>query len=391
MINKEYILGINAFNIRFGGGVTHLVELLNCDSTLLNQFTKVVVWAPNETLIQLKDKKWLKKINSPYLNNKNIFSKLYWIFFKSNSEFNNEKIDILFIPGGTYLSRFRPYVTMNQNLLPFESTEILRYGLSFKLFKFLLLRFTQTLTNKNANGIIYLTPYAKNIVHTNLLKNTLYSIIPHGVNEKFNINPDQKKFRKTNEFTKQNPCKILYVSTIDIYKHQWNVVHAIYLLIKNGFYIKLILVGSPGTGSNKLFRAINKYDPNKFFTEYYPEVSYDKISDFYCNSDIGLFASSCETFGMILTESMSSSLPLACSNMSAIPDVIGKESCSFFNPLDINSIYNSVEKLYNDEDLRLFFAKNAFDRVQQFSWEKTTAATFSFLNKVKKNYQNAKK
>ena len=36
------------------------------------------------------------------------------------------------LPGGICLSKFKPSVTMCRNMLPFEWTELLRYGWSLK-------------------------------------------------------------------------------------------------------------------------------------------------------------------------------------------------------------------------------------------------------------------
>ena len=48
------ILGIDASNIRAGGGVTHLVNLLQDAEPLDKGFTKVIIWAGTSTLNQIK-------------------------------------------------------------------------------------------------------------------------------------------------------------------------------------------------------------------------------------------------------------------------------------------------------------------------------------------------
>ena len=65
------------------------------------------------------------------------------------------------------------------------------------------------------------------------------------------------------------PVKLLYVSTVDLYKHQWNVVSAVSELRKEGFDIKLTLVGSSYPKAlEKLNALIDKVDKNKKFINY---------------------------------------------------------------------------------------------------------------------------
>jgi hypothetical protein len=60
------VIGIDAMNIRDGGGLTHLREILNHkqESNLL--FDEVIVWGNDTCLQALPNKPWLKK-QIPYL------------------------------------------------------------------------------------------------------------------------------------------------------------------------------------------------------------------------------------------------------------------------------------------------------------------------------------
>jgi glycosyltransferase involved in cell wall biosynthesis len=303
--------------------------------------------------------------------------------FLSKHEYKKKNIDILFIPGGTYTGTFRPFVTINQNLLPFESDEIKRYGFGLNYFKFKLLKLLQEITNKNANGLIFLTNYAKETVtKVSNLKAENIIVIPHGVNNKFNLNPTKRIFRSTSEFTKI-PCKIIYISSIEVYKHQWNVVEAVEYLYKNGYNINLKLVGSAGSGSKRLRSVLN--ENNKHYVSYDGAASYNEIEKLYQEADIGIFASSCETFGMILTESMLCSLPIAASKMSAIPDVIGNAGL-FFDPLNSKDISDKIKLFYESDSLRTDFAIKGYNHVQKYNWEKSSTETFQYFKLILNKY-----
>ena len=61
------VVGIDASNLRAGGGVTHLVELLRAASPSPQGFTKVVVWASQATLARIEDRPWLVKRSNPVM------------------------------------------------------------------------------------------------------------------------------------------------------------------------------------------------------------------------------------------------------------------------------------------------------------------------------------
>ena len=69
----------------------------------------------------------------------------------------------MFVPGGIFLSTFRPYITMSQNMLPFDYEEILKFNFS-KRIKFFLIKIFQLRTFKQSKGIIFLTKYAQNTI-----------------------------------------------------------------------------------------------------------------------------------------------------------------------------------------------------------------------------------
>ena len=377
--NRKYIIGINAYNIRAGGGITHLSEILNnleFDSLNIKQ---VILWAPSFTLSKIETKPWLKKINTETENN-SFISRYKWLFLKSKSDFKNNGVDILLVPGGTYLGSFRPFVTINQNLLPFEAKEISRYGLSLNFFKFHILRFLQSTTNKRAEGVIFLTKYAKEkVLKVCNLEDKKSIIIPHGVNPKFKFNPNERTFRNVEDFNIFNPCKILYISSIEVYKHQLNVIEAIEKLHNEGLHVKLTLIGPPGSGTRKFQKKIQKTNPKVI--DYKGFASYETREKLYLEAEIGVFASSCETFGMILTESLFCSLPIAASNMSAIPDVLS-DSGLYFHPENIDEISNILKRMYSSPDLRREISTKGYAYVQKFDWKKSAFATFNFMQEI---------
>jgi glycosyltransferase involved in cell wall biosynthesis len=152
----------------------------------------------------------------------------------------------------------------------------------------------------------------------------------------------------------------------------------------------LDLVGSITTkkGGELFAKSRQVYDPEEKFVFYHGKKSQEELLKYYHSTNGFIFASSCETFGQILLESMASGLPIACSDRSALPEVLGKTG-HYFDPEDSLSIFEALKELLDSARLREELAANAFERAQTFSWEKCADETFGFIQKVFKKNQNS--
>jgi glycosyltransferase involved in cell wall biosynthesis len=372
-----YILGIDASNIRKGGGVTHLVELLKNSEPEKYGFSKVIVWSNRATLKKIHDRKWLVKSYDEWAN-KSLLTRAYWQRFRLKKVAKSFGCDLLFVPGGLDASGFKPMVTMHRNLLPFEWRELLRYGLSMRTIKFIILRFLQSISFRRADGVIFLTQYAQDVALkvTGLLKGSVV-VIPHGVDPRFFAPP--RKQKGINDYDFKKPIRLIYISTVAPYKHQWNVVEAVSALRNDGIPVTLDLFGaSCPSALKRLEFSINKVDPCGHYIQYHGLMQHEAIQEVYLKADIVVFASSCETFGQILIEGMSAGLPVACSNASAMPELLGSSGV-YFDPLNSDSIAITLERLINSPELRADNALHSFERAKEFSWERCSDDTFKFL------------
>ena len=376
------IFGINAFNIRAGGGVTHLVELLRAADPHQYGFNRVIVWATKSTLEKIDDREWLQKVSDPLLERGFLF-RLFWARFRLCRQAKQSKCNVLFVPGGSDSSGFKPLVTMSQNLLPFEWREMRRFGWSHLTLKFLLLRWSQGSTFQKSDGVIFLTEYARVAVLKvtgKLLAKTV--VVPHGIHSRFQSLPrPQRTFL---DFTNEHPCRVLYVSIVDVYKHQWRVAEAVAYLRSEGLQVVLELVGPPASGITRLLKTINRLDPSGAFITYRGGIPYEMLDAVYAGADIGVFASSCENMPNILLEGMAAGLPIACSNMGPMPEVLG-EAGVYFDPEDSISIASALRNLMMSSDLRHQIAHAAFDRAQAYTWKRCANETFGFLANICNN------
>ncbi len=378
-------LGIDGTNIRAGGGVTHLVELLAAVNPSMHGIDKVFVWGPFSTLENINDRPWIEKLHEPVFE-KHFFQRAVWQYFRLGQEAKLKNCDLLFIPGGSFATNFRPIVTMCRNMLPFEWNELRRYGFTSATLRFIMLRLTQSRSFKKADGLIFLTKYARNTVIEviNDVQGEL-ATIPHGVSNRFNISPCQK--RLSVEFTAENPCRIIYVSIIDQYKHQVNVAKAVAKLKAEGFHVILDLIGpSYRPALRKLKHTLKELDSSKEFIRYLGAVDYLKLHEAYKLSDIKVFASSCENMPNILLEAMAASLPIACSDRGPMPEILNAFA-EYFNPESVESICQALTNLIISPNLRKKNVDSLYKKVQLYSWDKCAHDTFSFLSYINANYR----
>jgi glycosyltransferase involved in cell wall biosynthesis len=379
------IIGVDASNIRQGGGKTHLVELISVLEPNAQKFDKLIVWCNQDISKNFINKPWLI-IKTPKDLDLGPTSRFIWQRFKLSRLAKVNCCDLLLIPGGSFSGKFKPFVTMSRNMLPFEWTEAKRYGVAIITLRLIILRFLQSKTFKNANGVIFLTNYAKEKVlkvSGNLpCKKT---IIPHGLNSRFKIIPKEQHL--ISEYSNENPFQLLYISIIDQYKHQWHVVEAVSKLKLIGYPIVLNLVGpSYPKALKRLDRQIKKFDINNEFIKYHGPIPYDELREFYEKSHLGIFASSCENMPNILLETMAAGLPIACSNRGPMPEVLG-DAGLFFNPESPKEISVAIESLINNPKLRKEKSFASFQKAQKYSWQECADDTFDFLREVLSEYE----
>jgi len=370
-------LGIDASNLRAGGGVTHLIEVLRAADPLSSGFSQVIVWSGQATLNRVEERPWLVKSHHPLLD-KSLPHRIFWQRFTLSKLARESGCDVLLVPGGAYTCDFRPAVTMSQNLLPFEWRELRRYGWSWMAFKLFILRSVQSRSFRRADGLILLTRYARDVV-TRRLKNIdgKTAIIPHGINGRFGHSPREQK--PISQYSIATPFRILYVSIVDMYKHQWHVVEAVAELRRSGLPVVLELVGPAYSSALvRLRKMLKRVDPKGEFVQYSGAVHYDELHAKYAGADLFVFASTCENMPNILLEGMVSGLPIACSDRGPMPEVL-EDGGVYFNPEDVDSIAKAVEQIIQDSVLRQRIARRAKELSEHYSWKRCAAETCKFL------------
>jgi glycosyltransferase involved in cell wall biosynthesis len=373
-------LAIDATNIRNGGGVTHLAELLRSATPIKSGIRNVSVWASDQTLNKLPDRPWLTKRSTKWANYPIISSLGQQVLL--SREISNCDCDLLFSPGGIIIFGLKiPTITMSQNMLPFELDRSMLFGLlSPVLFKMIVLRLIQSISFKKASGIIFLTDYARNTIANKISLNSTV-VIPHGIERRFGSCGAQSEGFSTKA---DDPIKLLYVSIQMPYKHHIELIKAVHELRKKNFNVELTLIGPHwGWYSKKIYKLIKKCDPLGEFIKDEGLIPFSRLHVYYNKHDIFVFPSSCENMPNILIEAMASGLPIVCSDRGPMPELLG-DGGQYFDPESIDSIVSALDFTIEKKLIRENKAKKSFFSAKRFSWEKCASDTLSFISSFEK-------
>jgi glycosyltransferase involved in cell wall biosynthesis len=148
----------------------------------------------------------------------------------------------------------------------------------------------------------------------------------------------QKKYNLPSKF-------ILYVGAIDNRKNIDGIIKISDRLHSRGIDIKIVLIGKPGFGFEKLLEDINYREDRILHLD---NVEEDLIPYLYNLAFLFLFPSFYEGFGIPPLEAMKSGLPVLASNTSSIPEVVGSGGL-LSNPNDYEDFVSNIAKLLSDD------------------------------------------
>ncbi len=368
------VIGIDASRCRSGGAVDHIIGVLSAGNAQSSGIHEVHIWSYKALMDKLPDFHWLVKHSPPDLEY-SLFRQIWWQYHYLPIELNKYNCNLLFSADAGTVCPYNPMVVLSQDSLSYEPGIMKRFGITLKRLRLLLLLYIQNRSMRYAEGVIFLTEYAANLVQKSTGKLKQVALIPHGIDQAFNRLTCPRVWPKDSI----ESIRCIYVSDVAIYKNQWEVVRGLKKLRDRGYNLELRLVGSStGSGKRLLNKEISKSDPNGLFVKIVGFISHVELPNLIASSDIFIFASSCETMPITLLEGMASGLPIACSNRGPMPEVLG-DGGVYFDPENPDSIALAIENIIINKSLRSFIARRAKHLSQQYYWTRCASETWDFL------------
>jgi glycosyltransferase involved in cell wall biosynthesis len=165
---------------------------------------------------------------------------------------------------------------------------------------------------------------------------------------------------------------VLCVAQKRPYKNLHSLIRALPSLDED---VVLVLPGS-STAYEAELRALARelgVDGRVRFPEWLSEGDLDGL---YGLSDAFVLPSLIEGFGLPVLEAMARGVPVACSNVSALPEVAG-DAALLFDPHSQEAVTAAISRLLDDRALAAQLVARGNARVETFTWKRTGMASLA--------------
>jgi glycosyltransferase involved in cell wall biosynthesis len=170
-------------------------------------------------------------------------------------------------------------------------------------------------------------------------------IVPNGI--------DDMKFR-INDKSKLNTPRIVFLSNFRKSKGILEIIKAASILRDKGILFKLVLIGDSGDISiNKLKSKVYRHNLTNYIDHIGPLYGIDKFKKL-SESDLLVFPTTNEAFGLVILEAMQCGLPVISFNEGGIPSVIDNNKTGFIvDRENINILIEKIRWLIENPDERI--------------------------------------
>ncbi len=144
--------------------------------------------------------------------------------------------------------------------------------------------------------------------------------------------------------------------------------------------LRLIIIGDEIARHPSLRHAVieSRVEASVRFLGFVP---IETLRSFYQAAKAFVFPSLYEGFGLPPLEAMACGTPVVCSNVSALPEVVG-DAAVVVNPENVFDIARGMKEILLDENLRSRLIARGFEQARQFSWERTAAQVLQAYEEI---------
>ncbi len=364
---------VNALSARLGGGQTYLRNLLLHAPPAPWQ---IFVLCPDNFDLRgvppnVERVETRQDLNNPY-------RRALWENLHLGALLRKLGAEILFSPGGLLpgvnLSAGVKTVVTFQNMLPYDHAQRQRYPWGARRVRDWLLERGLSAAMRQADLVIFISRFASDFIQTAIGPlGGRQIVIPHGIDKRFIADPLRRLPRPS---IAPNGEYYLYVSYIDFYKSQIEVVKAFSALRREGLAPGiLVLAGSAYPPYLSILKdLISRLSLNDavFLAGNLP---HEKLPALYQYASFNLFASRTENCPNILMEIMAAGRPALVSNIGPMPEFAGN-TVRYFDPEDPESIAEAWRRSILNYKEAEELACHAKARISGSSWERASRSTW---------------
>ena len=368
---------VNALSALQGGGQTYLRNLFRY---LPPEFdARIYVIAPQHWSVSVADSRiTVVPISTSAIRNP--YARAVWERMRLKPLLESLDAQVLFCPGGIIgadVPRNCRTALAFQNMIPFSPEQARKYGVSLMRLRNWILKREFIRSALTADLVVCLTDYSRNIIESAIGRSAKSTVTtPHGVSPEFRAN-DATAATQPDWLPRGG--YFLYVSTLDHYKAQVEVVKAFAILRGcRATPEKLVLVGPEYREYGDRVRATIATLKLESEVLVRPAVPYAEVPALYQHALINLFASECENCPNILIEALAAARPVLCSQLPPMPEIAG-DAAAYFDPRSPEDLAAKWATLLADPARMQDLACRARERSRMFDWPDTARRTWSAL------------
>ena len=210
------------------------------------------------------------------------------------------------------------------------------------------------------------------------------TIIPNGIRPYFRRITDPILLSATrHKFGLKHPF-VLGVGTLEPRKNHLGLIKAFHKVQSaTGNKLRpamLVLAGGPGWLYDETQQLIAKLKlENK--VRFLGHVTELELITLYSMTDVFVFPSFYEGFGVPLIEAMACGTPVITSNTSSLPEVAG-DAAVLIDPHNTGQIAKAMLQVLEDNQLRDELRQKGYTRAQHFTWPKSASKMLSVYQKL---------
>jgi N-acetyl-alpha-D-glucosaminyl L-malate synthase BshA len=195
---------------------------------------------------------------------------------------------------------------------------------------------------EKSDGVTAVSNFLRDLTYQEFEIKRSIEMIPNFVNcDDFSRNPNEEL---KNHFAPQNEKILVHISNFRPVKRVTDVIDA-FDMIRQKVASVLLMVGDGPERGNAEWRARQKkLDKDVFFLG-----KRETVTDILAISDLMLFPSENESFGLVALEAMACEVPVIASNVGGLPEVITNGEDGFLvEPHDVQAMAERAIGLLND-------------------------------------------
>jgi len=261
------------------------------------------------------------------------------------------------------------------------------HDLSFKLFprthslrNVIWARSLVPVSTRRSRRIIAVSNNTKlDLIRVMNISDKKVTVIHEGVSDQYSPEPQPDDDEALAHYGLTRPY-VLYVGTLEPRKNLNVLIRGFDKVAKSRPDIHLVLAGRRGWMAQAIFDELERLDLlGRVHITGYVRDRY--LPPLYRQAEAFVYPSLYEGFGLPPLEAMASGTPVIVSRSSSLPEVVG-DAGLYVNPLDVDELAQSMEKVLADPKLAADLKARGLERAAKFSWKKAAEKTLEILREA---------